>query len=144
MPFCNYKLWFVDVKRWTWYLCIGDQFFKGWLATKAHYHWPFWSKKYFNGQTLAKNLIELLDTYELKRKIVTSIKDEGFNVNTMITSLKSIISCDVLGLEKNIQGTSFDRAIFKTCQYATIDEKVCKNFKHYEKLCPPKNTLPYN
>jgi hypothetical protein len=93
---------------------------------------------------LAKNLIELLDTYELKRKIVTSIKDEGFNVNTMITSLKSIISCDVLGLEKNIQGTSFDRAIFKTCQYATIDEKVCKNFKHYEKLCPPKNTLPYN
>ncbi len=74
--------------------------FKGWLATKAHYHWPLWSKKYFNGQTLAKNLIELLDTYELKRKIVVSIKDEGFNVNTMITSLKSIVSCDVLGLEK--------------------------------------------
>jgi hypothetical protein len=61
MPFCNYKFWFVDVKRWTWYLCIGDQIFKGWLATKSHYHWPFWSNKYFNGQTLAKNLIELLD-----------------------------------------------------------------------------------
>jgi len=85
-----------------WYFCIGDQFFKGWLATKAHYHW---SNKYFNGKSLAKNLIELLDTYDLKRIIVTSIKDEGFNVNTMIASLKSIVSCDVLGLEENFHGT---------------------------------------
>jgi hypothetical protein len=85
-----------------------------------------------------------LDTYELKRKIVTSIKDEGFNVNIMIASLKSIVSCDVLGLEENFQGTCFGRAFFKTCQYATIDEKVCKNLKHYEKLCPPKAHYPAN
>jgi hypothetical protein len=84
---------------------------------------------------LAKNLIELLDTYELKRKIVTSIEDEGLNVKIMIASLKSIVSCDVLGLEEIFQGTCFGRAFFKTCQYATMDDFFYKNLKHYEKLC---------
>jgi hypothetical protein len=32
-----------------------------------------------SGQTLTKILTELLDTYELKRKIVVYIKDEGSN-----------------------------------------------------------------
>ncbi len=76
-----------------------------------------------------------MDTYELKRKIVTSIEDEGLNVKIMIASLKSIVSCDVLGLEENFQGTCFGRAFFKTCQYATMDDFFYKNLKHYEKLC---------
>ncbi len=83
---------------------------------------------------MAKNLIELLDTYDLKRIIVTSIKDEGFNVNIMIASLKLIVSCDVLGLKESFHGTCFGCAFFKTCQYAIIDEKVSKNLKHYERL----------
>jgi hypothetical protein len=44
----------------------------------------------------------------------------------MIASLKSIVSCDVMGLEESFQGICFGCAFFKTCQYATIDEKVCK------------------
>ncbi len=32
-----------------------------------------------SGQTLAINLIELLDIYELKRKIIIYVKDEGSN-----------------------------------------------------------------
>jgi len=41
-----------------------------------------------------------LDTFKLKRKIVAYVKDEGFNLNIMITNLKSVVSCDVLSLEK--------------------------------------------
>jgi hypothetical protein len=64
-----------------------------------------------------------LNTYELRRKIVAYVKDEGFNLNTMIVALKSIVSCDVLGLEESFQGTCFDHAFFKMCQYATINTK---------------------
>jgi hypothetical protein len=53
------------------------------------------------GQTLAKKLTNLLDSYALKRKIIAYVKDEGSNINTMTTTLKSIVSSDVLGLEKS-------------------------------------------
>ncbi len=65
------------------------------------------------GQTLAKNLTKLLDNYALRRKIITYVKDEGSNLNTMTTSLKSIISCDMLGLEESFQGTCFGHAFSK-------------------------------
>jgi hypothetical protein len=41
-----------------------------------------------------------LNVYELRKKIVAYVKDEGFNLNTMIGALKSIISYDVLGLKE--------------------------------------------
>jgi hypothetical protein len=50
------------------------------------------------GFTLAKDLIELLDKYDLRKKITAYVKNEIFNLNTMTTTLKSIISCDTLGL----------------------------------------------
>ncbi len=34
-------------------------------------------------------------------KIVVNVKDEGFNLNTMITTLNSNLSYDVLGLEES-------------------------------------------
>jgi len=52
--------------------------------------------------------------------------------------IASIVSCDVLGLEESFHRTCFGCVFFKTCQYAIIDEKVCKNLKHYEKSCLPK------
>jgi hypothetical protein len=54
-----------------------------------------------SGQTLTKNLIELLDSYALRKKNIAHVKDEGSNLNTMIIALKSIVSCDMLGLEEN-------------------------------------------
>jgi hypothetical protein len=53
-----------------------------------------------SGQTLAKNLIGRLDNYALKRKIITYVKDEGSNLNTMTPTLKSIIICDMLVWKK--------------------------------------------
>jgi hypothetical protein len=55
-----------------------------------------------NGQTLVINLTELLDNYSLRRKKIAYVKNEGYNVNIMITTLKSIVSCDMLGLEEFI------------------------------------------
>jgi signal transduction histidine kinase len=47
---------------------------------------------------LTKNLIELLDIYELRKKIVIYVKDEKFNQNIMIVTLKLVVSYEVLGL----------------------------------------------
>ncbi len=81
-------------------------------------------------QSLAKKLTKLLDSYALRRKIIAYVKDEGSNLNTMTTTLKSIVSCDLLGLEESFQGTCFGHAFSKACQYATIEEKVCKDLQY--------------
>jgi hypothetical protein len=78
---------------------------------------------------LDKNLTKLLHIYELKRKIVAYVKDEGYNLNIMTTTLKSIINCDVLGLEESFQ-RSFGHAFSKTCSYVTIDENFCKGLRY--------------
>jgi hypothetical protein len=50
-------------------------------------------------KTLVKNLIELLEKYNLREKIITYVKDERSNLNTMTFTLKTIISCDIVSLE---------------------------------------------
>jgi hypothetical protein len=45
-------------------------------------------------------LIELLDQYGLRNKIIAYVKDEGSNLNTMIIALKSIIECEILGVNE--------------------------------------------
>jgi hypothetical protein len=49
---------------------------------------------------LAINLIKLSDIYELRKKNVAYVKDEGSNLNTMIIALKLAVSCDVLVWKK--------------------------------------------
>jgi hypothetical protein len=41
------------------------------------------------------------------------MKDEGSNLNTMTIALKSIVSCDMLGLEESFKGSCFGHAFFK-------------------------------
>ncbi len=45
----------------------------------------------------------------------------------MTTTLKSITSCDVLGLEESFLGICFGHAFSKACQYATKEKKVSKD-----------------
>ncbi len=59
------------------------------------------------GQTLATNLIELFDQYGLRNKIIAYAKDEWSNLITMITTLKSNVKCEVLGLDESFQRTCF-------------------------------------
>ncbi len=48
----------------------------------------------------------------------------------MIISLKLIISCNVLGFKESFQGTCFDHAFSKVCQYATTYEKNYKGLRY--------------
>jgi hypothetical protein len=46
-----------------------------------------------------ENLIELLDAYGLKNKIITYVKDEGSNLNTLTHALKYVVKCETLDLK---------------------------------------------
>jgi len=46
-------------------------------------------------------LTKLLDSYSFRKKKIAYVKDEGSNMNIMTTTLKSIASCDMLGLEES-------------------------------------------
>ncbi len=79
------------------------------------------------GQVVAKDLIELWGKYNLRKKIIAYVKDEGSNLKTsMITTLKSVENCNILGLQENFQGSCFGHALSKAYQYATTNEEVCK------------------
>jgi hypothetical protein len=52
------------------------------------------------GQTLTKNLAKLLDHYGLKNKIIAYVKDEGSNLYNMTIALRSIVKCEVFGLDE--------------------------------------------
>jgi hypothetical protein len=42
--------------------------------------------------------------------------------------LKSIVRCELIGLDESFKGICFDHVFSKAFQYVTIDEKVCTNF----------------
>jgi hypothetical protein len=48
----------------------------------------------------------------------------------MTTILKTIINCEPLGLEESFQGTCFEHAFSKACQYGITKEKLCKDLKY--------------
>jgi hypothetical protein len=48
-----------------------------------------------------RKLIKLLNIYELRKKIVAYVKDEGFNLNIMVVALKLVVICDVLSLKES-------------------------------------------
>ncbi len=80
---------------------------------------------------MAKNLIGLLKfKYNLRKKTIVYVKNEGFNLNTMTITSKTIVSCDILGLEESHQCICFEYAFSKMCQYVTTNEKVCKNLTY--------------
>ncbi len=74
-------------------------------------------------QTLARNLNELLDSYNLKKKIITYVKDEGANLNAMTMALKTIM------ISWEWKKVSMEHVFSKTYQYATTEKRVCKNLK---------------
>jgi hypothetical protein len=81
------------------------------------------------GHTFSKDLTKLLGKYDLTKKSWLMLKLKN-NLNTMTIALKSIISCDVLGLTKSFHGSYFGHAFFEACKYASTDEKVYKGLKY--------------
>ncbi len=47
----------------------------------------------------ARNLTKLLDQYDLRMKIIAYVKNESANLNTMMTTLKYVMNCEVLDME---------------------------------------------
>jgi len=72
-----------------------------------------------SGQTLARSLIELLDKYGWKRKIIAYVKDEGLNFNVVTIALKVVINCESFGLKESFNGTCFGHVFSNACQYGT-------------------------
>jgi hypothetical protein len=66
-------------------------------------------------QTLARNVQNFFEQYGLTKTILAYVKDEGVNLNTMITTLKSIVSCEIFGVMESFKGTCFGHAFFKAC-----------------------------
>ncbi len=62
---------------------------------------------------LVKDLINLLNKYDLMKKIITYVKDEIFNLNIMTPTIKFVVSCDILSLTKSFQGSCFGHAFSK-------------------------------
>ncbi len=81
-------------------------------------------------QVLAINLVELLNEHGLRNYFFAYVKDEGANLNAMIVELKSMVNCEILGLDESFQGTCFGHAFSKACQYGTTNERACKNLKN--------------
>jgi hypothetical protein len=52
-------------------------------------------------QALTKDLTKLFGKYDLRKKIIAYVKNERSNLNTMIITLKFIVSYDILGLPKS-------------------------------------------
>jgi hypothetical protein len=52
------------------------------------------------------------------------VKDEGTNLFRIINALKSIVSCDDLGIPKSLEGVYFGHAFSKAYQYTNVDEKL--------------------
>ncbi len=81
-------------------------------------------------QTLARSLTKLLDKYDLRKKIITYVKDEASNLNAMTITLKVLINYEPFGFEESFEDTCFGHAFSKTCQYHIAKEKVCKDLKY--------------
>jgi hypothetical protein len=76
------------------------------------------------GITMAKQMKHLLGSFGLLDKVIGFMKDEGINLGTMTTTLKNIVSCDMLDLPTPFARTCWGHVMSKTAQYATNDNKV--------------------
>jgi len=58
-------------------------------------------------KALIKNFIHILDAYSLRNKIITYVKDECSNLNTLINVFKYVVKCEASCLEENFQRIVF-------------------------------------
>jgi hypothetical protein len=77
-----------------------------------------------------KKFAKHLEQYGLTKTILAYVKDESVNLNTMIATLKSIISCEIFGVVESFKGTCFGHAFFKACQYEIVEKRVSKGLKY--------------
>ncbi len=79
-----------------------------------------------SGHNMTIQLESLLSKFGLVHHVIAYLKDEGINLTTMAFALCSNIDCQPLRLLKVYEGTCSRHVMFKTCQYATNDDKLFK------------------
>jgi hypothetical protein len=72
---------------------------------------------------LTRNLIDLLNVYGLKNKIIMHVKNKGSNLNTLISALIFFVICEALDWKENFQGTYFRHVFSKAFQYANVSAR---------------------
>jgi hypothetical protein len=73
---------------------------------------------------MAFQLQSLLEKNELIHWVIMFVKNEGNNLGTMGTTLRSIIDCELLKFLWVYEGICFVHVMFKACQYVMNDDKV--------------------
>ncbi len=66
----------------------------------------------------------LVVEFNLTNKIITYVKDEGINLNTLAVALTSVVSSDSLQLDTPYPRTCFAHVMSKACQYAINHDQV--------------------
>jgi hypothetical protein len=79
-------------------------------------------------QALFVNLSNLLDSFGHKKKIITFVKDEGVNLNAMTSTLKFIVSCDILRLEESFKGNCFRHFFPRHVDMGLLKRKFTKTW----------------
>lgn len=78
-----------------------------------------------SGATMAMQVRDLLQSFNLTNKTIAYVKDEGANLNILTAALTSIVSCGPLQLAQPYAGTCFGHVMSNCCQYATNEDKIC-------------------
>jgi hypothetical protein len=76
---------------------------------------------------MANQVKSLLDSFGLLDKVMTYIKHETFNLNTLTSILTFVVSC-YLQLTCPF-GSCFGHATSKVAQYTIDDSKICASFQ---------------
>jgi hypothetical protein len=66
----------------------------------------------------------LLAKFNLTKKVIAYVKDEGINLNFLTTAFIFIVSCEPLQLPQPFVGFFFGHVMSKACQYAMNEIKV--------------------
>jgi hypothetical protein len=78
-----------------------------------------------NGVAMAPRLHQLWISFLLPKTYLLMLKNEGFNLHTYASALNFVVLCVSLAMMEPFEGSCFEHALSKVCQYATIDEKGC-------------------
>jgi hypothetical protein len=62
---------------------------------------------------MASHLHSLLEKYDLMHRMIVFVKDEGNNLMSMATTLRSIVDCHLLKLQRVYESTCFGHIMFK-------------------------------
>jgi hypothetical protein len=107
----------MDVQIWMWHF-IDDQ----WVPCNVIV--AFFQARDTSCATLTIHVKSLVVEFNLTNKIITYVKDEGINLNTLAVALTSVVSSDSLQLDTPYPRTCFAHVMSKACQYAINHDQV--------------------